>query len=152
MSVDTCQKYSLCPEKAVCGVTAVRLPRTLNLPPPLPPLHDSVQPRKKASCVSPEGEREQEGASREGHQHYSAGINAFPPSVSPHCTAIVLRKSIEGFCVCVSEDSKERQTAIMCLCTDGSRGSLPLEYSTRTNHLTNLSALQSFSINSTTMN
>lgn len=34
MSVDTCQKYSLCPEKAVCGVTAVRLPLTSHLPPP----------------------------------------------------------------------------------------------------------------------
>lgn len=148
MSVDTCQKYSPCPEKAVCGVTAARLPRTLN-----PPSHSTApsSQEKKASCVSPEGEREQEGASREGHQHYSAGINAFPPAVSPHCTAIVLRKSVEGV-LCVSEDSKERQTAIMYLCTDGSRGSLPLKYTTRTNHLTNLSALQSFSINSTAMN
>lgn len=26
MSVDTCQKYSRCPEEAVCGVTAARPP------------------------------------------------------------------------------------------------------------------------------
>lgn len=45
MSVDTCQKYSLCPEKAVCGVTVV--PPAANLDPPPPPPRDSVQPRKK---------------------------------------------------------------------------------------------------------
>ncbi|KAI4830047.1 hypothetical protein KUCAC02_001701, partial [Chaenocephalus aceratus] len=41
------------------------------------------------------GERE---SSREGHQRYSARINAFPLAVSPHCTAIVLRKSGMALC------------------------------------------------------
>lgn len=43
MSVDTCQKYSPCPEKAVRGVTAARPPPPTTRP---PPLHDSIQPRK----------------------------------------------------------------------------------------------------------
>lgn len=56
MSVDTCQKYSLCPEKAVRGVTAVRLPLTLQHPPPTthPPTHPRLGPAdRKASCVPP---------------------------------------------------------------------------------------------------
>lgn len=60
MSVDTCQKYSLCPEKAVCGVTAVRLPLTQNPPPP-----DWVQPTEELP-VFPlrEKERQREAAGR----------------------------------------------------------------------------------------
>lgn len=50
-------------------------------------------------------------ASREGHQYYSARINAFPLAVSPRCTAIVLRKSEKGFCVsvCVTEKQSMRE-------------------------------------------
>lgn len=73
-------------------------------------LHDSVQLRKKnSSCVQPAGEREQDRTSREGHQHYSTEINAFPLAVSVHCTDIVLRMNAEGFCVLQRTAKTERQ-------------------------------------------
>lgn len=56
MSVDTCQKYSLCLEKAVCGVTAVRLPLAPASPFDSTTLN-SIQPTQKASCVGPGGRK-----------------------------------------------------------------------------------------------
>lgn len=59
MSVDTCQKYSPCPEKAVCGVTAACLPWTL--PPSHQHPHNSIQPRKSLPAAA--RRRQQEGSS-----------------------------------------------------------------------------------------
>lgn len=69
MPGDACQKYSQCPEKAVCGVTAACLPRTLT-PPPSLTLRDSIQP-KKSVLHSPCGG---EAASRSRQEGSSAAL------------------------------------------------------------------------------
>lgn len=160
MSVDTCQKYSPCPEKAVCGVTAVRLPlalQTPNPPPPPPTPPPTPSSRHKSFLCLPQGEKEsRRRASREGHQHYSARINAFPLAVSPHCTAIVLRKSEKGFCAseCVTEKQSVREQLCVFVCDRGQQRQrlCVCVCSKRKNHSTNLSTPQRFSASSTAMN
>lgn len=70
MSVDTCQKYSLCPEKAVCGVTAVRLPLPF-APPPHPP-HPTTTPSRqhKSFLFQPRGRKR----ARESQQGGSSAL------------------------------------------------------------------------------
>lgn len=127
------------------------------------PPQDSVQLTQKLPVLAQrekESKREQERANREGHQHCSARINAFPLAVSPHCTAIVLRKSAEGFCVSECQRKARHERAVVCVqyARVRVRGQQSkkdidhvlyvfmgcLKYSTHTNHF---SVPQHFSIN-----
>lgn len=65
MSVDTCQKYSLCPEKS-CVWCDSSLP-ALNPGPYCSMTLSSWE--KNSSCVHPPGEREQDRTSRQGQFH-----------------------------------------------------------------------------------
>ena len=140
MSVDTCQKYSLCPEKAVCGVTAVRPPLTHSPAPPAaapPPHRDSVQATQKLPVLAP-GEKESE-RERESRQGRSSALlhqdKCFPScsltSLHSYCPRDECKRVLcvcLCVCVCVSEKGKAC-TGVNAYTGCGLAYSLPLKYS-----------------------
>ena len=131
MSVDTCQKYSLCPEKAVCGVTAVRLPLTQN-PPRL------GRADRRASCVPPEGEKRTRGRQQGGSSALLHQDKCFPSrcltSLHRHCP----QKEC-GRALCVSVCVRVCACVCVCVCVAG----VEVDHHSKTqhrNHLTNVSA------------